>query len=91
MESLKSEMNLKTFHHEGHEDHEYFCELGIKPPIPARTDCELLPYGNIPANPDSYGCMILGDHTQREFNFFHTQMFFFVAFVFFVVQMGFAK
>jgi len=63
MESLKSEMNLKTFHHEGHEDHE-------------DSPCV---------------CLMLGDHPQEKFNFFHNQIFFFVAFVFFVVQLGFAK
>ncbi len=68
-------MNLrKVLHHEEHRDHEDFCELGIKPPIPA--------------NPDSRICVIFGNRQQGEFNFRNNSLFF-VIFVFFVVQLRF--
>ena len=65
-------MPKNTFHHEGHRDHEDFCEL-------SSTD-------DIPANPDSWSSMDMGVHRQGE-SHFRNNLFFFAASVFFVVQM----
>src|SRR3989338_8997287 len=64
----------KTFHHEELRDHEDFCELGIKPPIPA--------------NPDSWSRMILEVHRQGVPHFLCSALFFFAFFVAFVVLKG---
>jgi hypothetical protein len=49
-------MNQKSLlHHEGHEDHEKFCELSS--------------VDDIPANPNSWGCMMFTVHPQGKLDF----------------------